>query len=67
MCFFCCQILSDDITTLQQKHTETLTKLTEYKRRFLDLSHRVLKVCYTLQYDSVIISSIQDANGSVVL
>jgi hypothetical protein len=39
------QILSDDIVTLQQKHTETLTKLTETKRRFLDLSHRVLKVC----------------------
>ncbi|XP_046853175.1 nucleoporin p54-like [Xenia sp. Carnegie-2017] len=38
------EILSDDITMLQQKHTETLTKLTEYKRRFLDLSHRVLKV-----------------------
>ncbi|XP_028397776.1 nucleoporin p54-like [Dendronephthya gigantea] len=38
------EILSDDITTLQQKHTETLTKLAEYKRRFLDLSHRVLKV-----------------------
>ena len=44
--FLCCfQVLSDDITALQQKHTETLTKLTEYKRRFLDLSHRVLKVC----------------------
>ena len=45
ICLCCFQILSDDITTLQQKHTETLTKLTEYKRRFLDLSHRVLKVC----------------------
>lgn len=38
------EILSDDIATLQQKHTETMTKLAQYKRRCLDLSHRVLQV-----------------------
>ena len=37
-------MLSDDIANLQQKHTVTMTKLAQYKRRCLDLSHRLLQV-----------------------
>ncbi len=38
------QVISDDIKKLQQNHTDQLAKIEQYKRKFLELSHRVLQV-----------------------
>ena len=38
------QILTEEITQLQQSHTTTVAKIAECKRQLLLLSHRVLKV-----------------------
>ena len=38
------QILTEEITQLQQSHITTVAKIAECKRQLLLLSHRVLKV-----------------------
>ncbi|XP_039289156.1 probable nucleoporin Nup54 isoform X1 [Nilaparvata lugens] len=36
--------ISEDIAELQRRQSETVAKITEYRQRFLQLEHRVLKV-----------------------
>ncbi len=38
------QVIQQDISKLQQNHTDQLAKIDQYKRKFLELSHRVLQV-----------------------
>ena len=37
-------MIQQDISKLQQNHTDQLAKIDQYKRKFLELSHRVLQV-----------------------
>jgi hypothetical protein len=39
--------VAEDIAELQRRHTATVAKIAEYRRKFLDLEHRVLQVCHT--------------------
>ena len=41
---FFCQMITSDIASLQRNHSNMLAKIDEYKRRQLELSHRVLQV-----------------------
>lgn len=36
--------VAEDIAELQRRHTATVAKIAEYRRKFLDLEHRVLQV-----------------------
>lgn len=38
------QIISNDISELQQNQATTVAKIAQYKRKLMDLSHRVLQV-----------------------
>lgn len=38
------QIISNDISELQVNQATTAAKITQYKRKLMDLSHRVLQV-----------------------
>jgi hypothetical protein len=42
--------VAEDIAELQRRHTATVAKIAEYRRKFLDLEHRVLQVylCFVL-------------------
>lgn len=42
--FNCLQIISQDISKLQSKQTDMLAKIEQYKRKHLELSHKVLQV-----------------------
>ena len=39
------QIISNDISELQKNQATTVAKIAQYKRKLMDLSHRVLQVC----------------------
>lgn len=39
------QIISNDISELQKNQATTVAKIVQYKRKLMDLSHRVLQVC----------------------
>lgn len=41
---FCVQVIAGDLSQLQTQHSQTLAKLDDYKRKHLELSHRLLKV-----------------------
>lgn len=36
--------IAEDISDLQRRHSNTIAKIAEYKQRFVELEHRVLKV-----------------------
>lgn len=38
------QIISNDISELQKNQATTVAKIAQYKRKLMDLSHRVLQV-----------------------
>lgn len=38
------QIISNDISELQKNQATTVAKIVQYKRKLMDLSHRVLQV-----------------------
>lgn len=38
------QIISSDISELQKNQATTVAKIAQYKRKLMDLSHRVLQV-----------------------
>lgn len=38
------QLISEDLESLQQKQVNMLAKLEEYKRKHIQLSHRLLQV-----------------------
>lgn len=38
------QIISSDISDLQKNQATTVAKIAQYKRKLMDLSHRVLQV-----------------------
>lgn len=38
------QVMAGDLGELQTQHSQTLAKLDDYKRKHLELSHRLLKV-----------------------
>jgi nuclear pore complex protein Nup54 len=38
--------VAEDIAELQRRHTATVAKIAEYRRKFLELEHRVLQVCH---------------------
>ena len=40
----CVQVIAGDLGQLQTQHSQTLAKLDDYKRKHLELSHRLLKV-----------------------
>lgn len=42
------QIISNDISELQKNQATTVAKIVQYKRKLMDLSHRVLQVCALL-------------------
>ena len=42
-CFYL-QIVSEEVVELQRNHATTMSKLAQFKRRHLELSHRVLEV-----------------------
>ena len=44
-------MIQQDISKLQQNHTDQLAKIDQYKRKFLELSHRVLQVSILLFYN----------------
>lgn len=41
---FFLQIISNDISELQKNQATTVAKIVQYKRKLMDLSHRVLQV-----------------------
>lgn len=41
------QLISEDLESLQQKQVNMLAKLEEYKRKHIQLSHRLLQVVNT--------------------
>jgi len=41
---FSSQIISGDISELQKNQATTVAKIAQYKRKLMDLSHRVLQV-----------------------
>lgn len=43
------QIISSDISELQKNQATTVAKIAQYKRKLMDLSHRVLQVCNVAQ------------------
>lgn len=43
------QIISSDISELQKNQATTVAKIAQYKRKLMDLSHRVLQVCNITQ------------------
>lgn len=43
------QIISSDISELQKNQATTVAKIAQYKRKLMDLSHRVLQVCNIAQ------------------
>jgi hypothetical protein len=45
--------VAEDIAELQRRHTATVAKIAEYRRKFLELEHRVLQVCHTCVFTSV--------------
>lgn len=42
------QIVSNDISELQKNQATTVAKIAQYKRKLMDLSHRVLQVTVLL-------------------
>lgn len=42
------QIISNDISELQKNQATTVAKIAQYKRKLMDLSHRVLQVAVFL-------------------
>lgn len=42
------QIISNDISELQKNQATTVAKIAQYKRKLMDLSHRVLQVAVSL-------------------
>jgi hypothetical protein len=60
--------MNETIDTIQKKHqVETLTRIEEYKRRQLELSHRVLQVTFILLVNvnaNEIVCSKGDEKGS---
>lgn len=38
--------VAEDIAELHRRHTATVAKIAEYRRKFLELEHRVLQVCH---------------------
>lgn len=42
-CFFF-QLISEEIAELQHNHATTMAKLAQFKRKHLELSHRILEV-----------------------
>lgn len=38
--------VAEDIAELQRRHTATVAKIAEYRRKFLDLEHRILQVSH---------------------
>lgn len=42
------QIISSDISELQKNQATTVAKIAQYKRKLMDLSHRVLQVRHNL-------------------
>jgi nuclear pore complex protein Nup54 len=38
--------VAEDIAELQRRHTATVAKIAEHRRKFLELEHRVLQVCH---------------------
>ncbi len=40
------QILSEEINQLRMAHAVTIAKISEHKRKQIELGHRVLKVCF---------------------
>lgn len=42
--FVILQIISNDISELQKNQATTVAKIAQYKRKLMDLSHRVLQV-----------------------
>ena len=43
------QIIANDISELQKNQATTVAKIAQYKRKLMDLSHRVLQVRFTAQ------------------
>ena len=47
-CIFSFQLISEEIADLRHNHATTMAKLAQFKRKHLELSHRILEVkCYT--------------------
>lgn len=44
------QIISNDISELQKNQATTVAKIAQYKRKLMDLSHRVLQVAVSLLF-----------------
>lgn len=44
------QIISNDISELQKNQATTVAKIVQYKRKLMDLSHRVLQVRASPQF-----------------
>lgn len=45
------QIISNDISELQKNQATTVAKIAQYKRKLMDLSHRVLQVAVSLFFN----------------
>ena len=45
ICVVYLQLVAEDLSAFQTKQSNMLAKLDEYKRKHLELSHRLLQVC----------------------
>ena len=46
---FFLQLISEEIADLRHNHATTMAKLAQFKRKHLELSHRILEVILTVK------------------